>query len=368
MNFREASINLAAITGNVRALRAVIGTPHLMAVVKANAYGHGAVESARAALAGGADWLGVADFTEAHALRSAGIRAPILAWLHDPEDDFESAVSENIDIGVSSLLQLRLAAQVATRLGTTARVQLKLDTGLSRNGVGKSQWPAVLSTARELQDAGAIRVTGLFSHLSNTSSDDDLEAIEAFRQGVELAASHGIEPDLLHIAATTAALRTPESRFTMVRLGIGIYGISPFEERSAADLGLTPAMTLQGRVAAVKCVPERAGVSYGYTYRAKTVSRLALVPLGYADGVPRQLSNVGTVNINGVNYSISGRVAMDQFVVDVGQDPVEVGDRVVLFGDPAAGVPGAEDWAQAAGTIGYEIVARIGARVPRTYG
>ena len=189
-----------------------------------------------------------------------------------------------------------------------------------------------------------------------------------FERGVALAASFGVTPDLLHLAATAAALRVPEARFTMVRLGIGIYGLSPFADATASDLGLTPAMTLRGRVAAVQRVRAGSGVSYGYDYRVPSDTTLALVPLGYADGVPRLASNGGRVRIGDETFSVSGRVAMDQFMVDIGDNRVAVGDEVVLFGDPLVGVPSADEWAAAAKTINYEIVTRIGSRVRRSYG
>lgn len=365
--FREAVIDLDVITQNVQHLRSVIGTPHTMAVLKANAYGHGMVETARAALAGGADWLGVSDLSEAHTLRLAGLRGPILAWLHDPDDDFTRAIDDDIDVGVSSLAQLETAAEAARSRGTTVNVQLKVDTGLSRNGIPEGQWQPVFAAARELSDAGLVHVRGMFTHLSLTSEPDDLDAVEMFQQACTAAASVGIEPELLHAAATGAALRTPGTRLSMVRLGIGIYGVSPFQEQAAAEFGLTQAMTLRARVVGVKRVGPGTGISYSYRYHTTTETTLVLVPLGYADGVSRQLSNTGSVMINGERFTISGTVAMDQFVVDVGDAAVDVGDTVVAFGDPRTGAPSADDWATSAGTIGYEIVTRIGNRVVRRY-
>lgn len=371
--FREAVIDLRALAGNVAHLRTVVGTRHVMAVVKANAYGHGAVECARAALAGGADWLGVADVVEAMELRDAGIAAPILAWLHDRDTDFVPAIEAGVDLGLSSRAQLEAVASARRslvaqgRLHGQALVQLKLETGLSRNGIAESEWAETFERARELELDGDIVVRGIFSHLSNASPHDDEAAIEVYQRGVDQAAEAGLRPELRHIAASAAALRIPESRFDLVRLGISIYGLSPFEDRSSADLGLTPVMTLRGRIAAVRRVPAGKGVSYDYTYRTARETTLALVPLGYAEGIPRHASNRASVSIGGALFPISGRVAMDQFVVDVDDQAVTVGDEVVLFGDPASGVPCADDWAVAAGTINYEIVTRIGSRVQRTY-
>lgn len=364
--FREAVVDLDAVSANVARLREAVGTEHVMAVVKANAYGHGAVECARAALAGGADWLGVADISEGLQLRAAGIDAPVLAWLHDPDEDFADAVAAGIDLGISSPAQLEAAA-AAGATGAPAFVQLKLETGLSRNGIAPSDWEVAVARARELELSGVLVVRGLFSHLSNASPDDDRAAIAAFSAGVERAEAAGLRPALRHIAASAAALSLPESRFDLVRLGLAVYGLSPFGAASAAELGLRPAMTLRGRVAAVRRVPKGTGVSYDYTYRTDRETTLVLVPLGYAEGIPRHASGRGPVSIGGRRYRIAGRVAMDQFVVDVGDAEVEVGDEVVLFGDPATGVPSADDWAQAADTISYEIVTRLGGRLRRSY-
>ncbi len=202
----------------------------------------------------------------------------------------------------------------------------------------------VFSEAARLERIGRLRVVGLFSHLSNTSLDDDRAALAKFEEGVILAASAGLRPPLRHIAATNAAIALPEARLGCVRIGIGLYGVSPFDDRTPADLGLRPAMTLRGAVAAVRRVPAGTGVSYGYDYRTPVDTTLALVPLGYADGVPRQASGRGPVVIGGRRFTVAGRIAMDQFVVDVGDHPVSIGDEVVLFGDPTLGVPSARDW------------------------
>ncbi|SEM90515.1 MULTISPECIES: alanine racemase [Cryobacterium] len=367
--FREAVIDLAAIRHNVAHLRHLVGTPHAMAVVKANAYGHGAVPVALAALAGGADWLGVADIDEALELRDAGIEAPILAWLHDPDADFSAAIADDVTLGLSSARQVQQVADAAAELGRAASVHLKLETGLSRNGVHENDWAEVFALAAALERGGLLRVDGVMSHLANASAFDDQQALECFERGVAVARAAGLTPTLVHLASSAAALRLPAARFTMVRFGITIYGLSPFDDATSADLGLIPAMTLRGRVALVRRVSAGAGVSYDYLWRAPHDSTLVLVPLGYADGIPRQASGTAQVHLHGVNYPLVGRVAMDQFVVNLGADSpaVAVGDTVVLFGDPSAGAPSATDWADAAGTINYEIVTRIGHRVPRRH-
>ncbi|EPD86399.1 alanine racemase [Microbacterium sp. oral taxon 186 str. F0373] len=363
---REAVIDTAAITANVRHLRQLTAS-EVIAVVKADGYGHGAVRSARAALEGGVRRIGVSDIDEALALRRAGIDAPIVAWLHAPAARFAEAASRGIELGVSRIDQLQAAAAAASA-DRPVGVHLKIETGLGRNGLAPADYAVAFAEAARLERIGRLRVVGIFSHLSNTSAADDRAAIERFSDGLALAASHGLAPQLRHIAASHAAIALPESRFGCVRLGIAIYGLSPFADRTSADLGLRPAMTLRAAVAAVRRVPAGQGVSYGYGYRTTRATTLALIPAGYADGVPRAASGGAAVRIGGEVFPVAGRIAMDQFVVDVGDHPVAVGDEAVLFGDPTLGAPPVEVWAGAAGTINYEIVTRIGARVPRREG
>jgi alanine racemase len=365
---REASIDLAAVRRNIATIAERVSPARVMVVVKADAYGHGAVRVAEAAIDAGATWLGVADLTEALALRDAGITAPVLAWLHAPDAPFARAIAHDIDLGISSEEQLEQAARAAAETSTTANVHLKIDTGLSRNGVPREQWRSVVTAAIAHGRAGRIRVVGIFSHLANTDAASDAAQLAAFEHALAVASAVGLEPEVRHLASTAAALALPAARFDLVRIGIGTYGVSPYGgARTPSELGLTPAMTLRARVVSVRRVEQGAGVSYDHTWRAERSTNLALVPLGYADGVPRQASNRGEVLLAGRRRPVVGRIAMDQFVVDVGDDAVAVGDPVVLFGDPATGAPSAEDWAGAADTIGYEIVTRIGSRVPRTY-
>lgn len=355
--YRVARIDAAAIAANVRALHRHAGTRSIMVVVKADGYGHGAVTAARAALAGGADWLGVADVDEALALRATGIDAPVLAWLHDPDADFGAAAAAHIDIGVSSPQQLQRV--IATAPG--AAVQLKLDTGLSRNGVAPADWAPVFERAAEAERAGLLQVRGLFSHLANTSDVEDGAAAGRFAAARAAAELAGLTPQLIHLSASAAAIRHDQSPYSVVRVGIAAYGLPPV----AGGPRLTPAMTLTARVAAVRRIEAGAAVSYDSTWRATAATTLALVPLGYADGVPRSASNRAEVQLNGSRRPVRGRIAMDQFVVEVGDDAVALGDEVVLFGDPGTGVPGAADWARWADTIDYEIVTRLGSRVRR---
>ena len=358
--FREALVDTGAIADNVRHLRRLTGV-EVFGIVKADAYGHGAAVSAVAALAGGATRLGVADIGEALALRRAGITAPLMAWLHAPGETFRAAAAERIEVGISSFDQMEAAGAAGQNLG----VHLKIDTGLSRNGIVAEDWGRVFAEAARLERIGRVEVIGLFSHLANTSAASDAAQLAAFERGVQAAADAGIRPRYRHLAATEAAITRPEMRLDAVRCGIGIYGLSPVAGRTSADLGLQPAMTLRAGVIAVRRVSAGAGVSYGHDYHAERDTTLALVPLGYADGIPRQASGRAWVVLNGHRMPVAGRIAMDQFVVDAGDHAVSVGDEVTVFGDPTLGAPAADDWAAAAGTINYEIVTRIGARVPR---
>lgn len=355
----EAVVSLGAIADNVRTLRSAVGDVAVLAVVKADGYGHGAVPAARAAVDGGAAWLGTAHIVEALALRAAAITAPILAWLHEPDADFAAAIAADVDLGISSRAQLEKAAAIGG-----ARVHLKVDSGLGRNGASGADWSALVLAAAAAQRAGRLVVRGVWSHLANAGDEADAQQIAVFESALAEARHAGLDPEVVHLAATQGALRHPEARFSLVRLGIGIYGLRPDVDPVA---GLVPAMTLTAPVVSVKRVAAGHGVSYGFDYRTAGETTLALVPLGYADGVPRSASGRGRVSIGGTTYPVAGRIAMDQIVVDVGDAPVAVGDPVVLFGDPATGAPSADEWAQAAGTINYEIVTCIGPRVARRY-
>ena len=360
---RQARIDLTAMQANLAWIRELVAPAMIMAVVKADAYGHGALVAARAAEEAGAQWLGVVDVAEALALRSAGISAPILAWLHGRDADFRKAVASRIDLGISTRHQLEKAAETEG----LAHIQIKVDTGLSRNGVEERKAAELFRRAADYERAGMVSVRGIWSHLANAGEAEDREQVRRFEVALAEAAQAGLRPELRHIAASAGALTLPESRYDLVRIGIGAYGLSPLEGKSSAQLGLRPVMELSAEIVSVKRVPLDSGVSYGYTYRTPAETTVVLVPLGYADGVPRSASSAAPVSINGKTYRISGRVAMDQFVVDVGDDEVAVGDRAILFGDPATGVPSADDWAAAAGTINYEIVTRIGPRVTRVF-
>jgi alanine racemase len=359
---REALIRPSAISHNVGVLAGQSSAHHTMVVVKAQGYGHGAVTAATAALDGGATWLGTADIDEALELRGAGITAPALAWLFGPNDDLSMAREQGIDLGVSSLEQLAQVTHAHSGAGPQ-RVHLKVDTGLSRSGAVRDSWDALFAEVARAVAAGRVEVIGMFSHLSGTSLESDRQQGELFEQALGQAASHGITPELRHLSASAAASDAPELAYDMVRLGIAAYGYPTSD--SHRKLGLRPAMRVSGQVVLTKTVDAGRGVGYGHTYVTSSRTRLALVPLGYADGVPRQASSKGPVAIDGRHYTVSGRVSMDQFSVDVGDDDVQVGQWCVLWGDPAEGHPSVDEWAEVSGTIGYDIVTGVGSRVVR---
>lgn len=361
----EALVDLAAISANT-ALMARMTRAEVMAVVKADAYGHGLVPSARAALDGGATWVGVATLDEARAIRAAGITAPTLAWLHTTGQDFAEAITADVDLSASSLAQLDEIVEAARGTGRAARLHLKADTGLSRAGALPEDWPRLLDAATKAQADGHAEVIGVWSHLARADEPDaESNAVQlaAFLEALDAADAAGVHAPVRHLANTPGLLAAPETHFDLVRPGLGLFGLSPFpaDERAA---GLRPAMTLRARVALVKRVPAGTSVSYGHTYTTSEETTLALVPLGYGDGVPRAASGSGPVDINGRRFTVSGRICMDQFVVDVGDHPVAEGDVATLFGPDG---PSADDWAEVTGTINYEIVARVGPRVPRRY-
>ncbi|MGW7239291.1 alanine racemase [Streptomyces sp. NPDC054804] len=370
----RAEIDLAALRANVRTLRALAPGAALMAVVKSDAYGHGAVRCAREAVAAGASWLGTATPEEALALRAdPGLPADvrIMCWLWTPGGPWREAVEAGLDVSVSGMWALREVVAAARAVGRPARVQLKADTGLGRNGCQPGDWPELVAEAVRAQTAGLVRITGLWSHFA-CADEPGHPSIAAqltlFREMLAHAEQQGVRPEVRHIANSPATLTLPESHFDLVRTGIALYGISPSPEMgSAADFGLRPVMTLSASLALVKHVPGGHGVSYGHHYVTPGETTLGLVPVGYADGIPRHASGTGPVLVGGKWRTVAGRVAMDQFVVDLGGDEPEVGAEAVLFGPGDRGEPTAEDWAQAAGTIAYEIVTRIGTRVPRVY-
>ncbi|WP_285691815.1 alanine racemase [Actinoplanes sp. NBRC 103695] len=363
----QALVDLEAVAVNTRMLRRAAGDAGLMAVVKANGYGHGAIEVARTALANGATWLGVATTDEALALRAAGVDAPILAWLYPPDGGLADTLAARINVTASSVHALETIAATAQRHGRVAHVHLEADTGMSRGGASVSEWPQVVSAARELEKRGALRVVGLWSHLAVAEAPDDdgvnqqLRDFGEFRQS---ALAVGLAPEVVHIANSTAVLRLPESRFTLVRPGLALYGIEPMP---GVVYGLRPAMTVSARVLRTTRVPAGTGVSYGWHHVTDRETTLAQVPLGFADGVPRAASGRAVVWVRGHRVPIVGWITMDQIVVDVGDLPVRAGESVTMFGPGDRGEPTALEWAEWADTIPSDILSGIGSRMRRTY-
>lgn len=355
---RRAIIDAGRLLENVELLRGLAPAEHTLVVVKANGYGHGAVTAARAALAGGADWLGVADITEALELRTAGVNAPILAWLHGPTEDFRTAVDAGVTIGASTIAHLDALAQC-----DRPDVHLKVDTGLGRNGAGRDDTAAMVARAAELHHGGRIHVEGLMSHCSGTSREADLSQAEEFEAVLAQLRELGVEPEYRHLAASAASLDHPSLRYTMVRFGIAAYGLAPADH--LRDTGVRPVMRLETDVILTKRLRAGDGVSYNHLWRAEDSTTVALIPVGYADGIPRAATGSAHVAINGERFPVVGRIAMDQIVVNVGDAAVSVGDVASVWGDPIDGTPHPDEWADWAGTIGYEIVTRLGHRVVR---
>ena len=366
----EAVVDLDAIAHNVGLLAEYSGSAAVMAVVKADGYGHGATQVARAALNAGAAELGVATLAEALALRRDGISAPVLAWLHSPGTDFAPALIADVQLAISSHRQLAGVLEAVERTGITATVTVKVDSGLNRNGAPRTQIAELLTALRRAVAADAVRVHGVMSHLAcadepgNPANDAQADCFRLICAEVRRA---GLDVAVEHLSNSAATLSRPDLAFDMVRTGIAMYGLNPVP--SLGNLGLIPAMTVKAPVALVKSVAAGAGVSYGHTWVAPRDTTVALVPLGYADGVFRALGGRIEVLVNGRRRPSIGRVCMDQFVVDLGEGATDVreGDEAFLFGPGSAGEQTAQDWADLLGTITYEVVTSPRGRVVRTY-
>jgi alanine racemase len=362
----EAVVDLDAITHNAKVFADRTGTG-VMAMVKANGFGHGATQAARAALAGGATWLGASNAAEALALRADGITAPILIWLYPPSETFEKLLLAEIDVSVGSVESLDAVADAARATLHVAHVHLKVDTGMSRGGVPAAEWNPFFDRASALHEEGVLRVRGIWSHLANAEEPEMPgvhDQVAAFDRARRQAADAGLDPEIVHLANSAAALRVPETRFDLLRIGIGLYGVEPVP---GTTHGLKPAMTVQAQVLLTKRVPAGTGVGYGHDYVTEHETTLALVPLGFADGVPRQAGGVAAFQVGGERCPVAGRVAMDQVVLDVGDVPVQAGDVAVMFGPGTDGEPTASEWARWADTNPNDILTGIGARVPRRY-
>ncbi|MGY1651326.1 alanine racemase [Geodermatophilus sp. SYSU D01119] len=363
----EVVVDLDAIAANTAVLRERVGRP-LMAVVKADGYGHGLVPAARAVLAGGADALGVAVLEEALALRAAGVTAPLLAWLHAPGTDFAPALEAGVEVSANAEWGLAEVVAAARATGRPARLHLCADTGLSREGATTADWPALVAAAARAQADGEVEVVGLWSHMAyaDAPTHPTIGAqVRVFEEAVGIARAAGLD-GTRHLANSAATVALPGTWYDMVRPGVALYGLDPLGGDPAVH-GLRPAMSVRARVALTKRVPAGVGVSYGHTYSPDRETTLALVPVGYADGVPRAAGNRAPVLAAGAQRTIAGRVCMDQFVLDVGDDAVAAGDEVVLWGPGERGEPTAQQWADAVDTIHYELVTRVGGRFTRRH-
>lgn len=358
----ETIIDLDAYRANIETLAACAPGSALMAVVKADAYGHGMLQCSRAAREAGADWLGVATLAEAVALRAGGDTGNVLCWLASPGADFASAIAAGVEVTASSAKQL---AEILAA-GDRPKVQLKVDTGLSRNGAYGEQWTALVAAAARAQDAGKVEITGVWSHFACADepahpANDQQE--RAFAAAVAELRAAGVDPALQHLSNSAATLTRPSAHLDLVRVGIASYGIDP--DRSLAhQADLRPVMTLRAQLAAVKRVTAGTSVSYGHTWTAERETTLGLVPIGYAEGILRTASNRGQVAHGEQRAPVVGTICMDQFVVDLGDVDAHAGDVVTVFGPDG---PSADDWAVAAGTIAYEVVTRLGGRIQRTF-
>lgn len=362
----EARIDLSAIRHNVALLKAAAGGAALMGAVKADAYGHGLVGASRAIVEGGASRLGTAYIREALALRAAGVTVPILSWIITPGEPLDEALIGDVELSVCDEPMLDEVAAAARRTGRTARMHLQVDTGMTRGGAPLAAWPGLLKRAAELQAEDAIEVVGLWSHFACADIPGH-PSIDLQLDNFELALKMADPPShvMRHIANSAAIVSLPRSHYDVVRPGIAMYGLSPIPEQG--DFGLRQAMTLTAQIALAKRVPDKSGVSYGHLYVTDRETTLGLVPLGYADGVLRHATGRAEVLAGGRRRAIAGRVCMDQFMIDVGDDPLADGDEVILFGPGNQGEPTLQEWADNLGTITHEIVTRLGARVPRVY-
>jgi alanine racemase len=362
----ESIIDHAALVRNLRRLRAGHHAK-FMAVVKAGAFGHGAVETARTALAAGAEWLGVATLEEALELRRAGISAPILVWLIDPWCDLAAGISAGVTLSCANLETLAAVLEATTDAGVAAQIQLELDTGMARAGATDAAWAELCAAAAAAESAGSARVSGVWSHFalaSDPGPEGVRSAVAAFEHGLAVARGAGLDPEEVHLANSAATLAHPETALTMVRCGASLYGI---ETVTGQTHGLEPALRLVTRVTQLRRIRAGAGVGYDHRFVTARDTTIVLLPVGYADGVPRVLGGRAEVMIGGRRYPMVGVVSMDQVTVDVGDAEVALGDEVVLLGDASRGEPDAAEWARLASTLSHEILTGLGGRISRRH-
>lgn len=365
----EALIDLDAIKANVAALNRHVGAAQVMAVVKSDGYGHGMLPSARAALAGGATWLGVVQAADAIALRRAGVDVPVLSLHGTPDAPHADAIAHDIDLTAGTPALIGQIAAAARAAGRPARLHLEADTGMGRGGAIAADWPALVAAALAAQAEGLVRVVGLWSHFACADIPGHpaiAGQLEAFRAAIELAERAGCRPEVRHLANTPGTLTVPESYFDMVRPGGGVFGLSTTP--GGPPDWLRPAMTLRARLIQVKRVPPGTPVSYAHRYATERESTLGIVPVGYNEGVPRTATNLTDMFCTGGRrVRIAGTVNLNHVIVDLDDLPAEAGDEVILFGPGDQGEPTAQEWADKLGTISYEIVSRFTGKVPRTY-
>jgi alanine racemase len=371
MSRARAEVNLAAIAGNLKFIKGKTKS-QVLAVVKADAYGHGLVAVAKAAEEAGADWLGTALLEEAISLRSGGITKPIIAWLTPPGEDFKTAINLDIDLSISSVDLLSEIAAAGKAVSKIPRVHIELDTGMSRGGFG-DELDTVISEIASQVKSGAVKVIGIWSHFARADepgSAMNQSQLSRFNSRVEQLKNAGISSEYLHLANSAASLANPDAHKNIIRWGIGLYGLSPDVNNmgSSSELGIKSAMKLISKLQLVKAVKAGQSIGYGSTATTKVDTKLGVVTMGYADGIPRNASDLTGVFVAGKRAALIGRVSMDQFVVDLGATSLaKTGDEVIVFGDGSGGEYTIDDWAKACGTINYEIVTRIGTRVPRIY-
>jgi alanine racemase len=371
MSRARAEINLAAIAENLKFIKSKTSA-QVLAVVKADAYGHGLINVAKAAEKSGADWLGTALLEEGIALRNGGITKPIISWLTPIGEDFRTAINLDIDLSVSSIELLNEVILVGKSINKVPRVHIEIDTGMNRGGFG-DDWGLLLPEIVKAVKANEIKAIGIWSHFARADEPNEVmnkTQLDEFTQKVKQLNDAGVSPELIHIANSAASLSNEAAHKNIIRWGIGLYGLSPdvINMGDSKSLGLKPAMKLFAKLQLVKAVKAGQSVGYGGTAITKSDTKLGVVTLGYADGVPRNANNSAGIFVAGKRAPIIGRVSMDQFVVDLGADSLaKTGDEVIVFGDGSQGEYTIDEWAKACGTINYEIVTRIGVRVPRIY-
>ena len=371
MSRARAEINLAAIAENLKLIKSKTSA-QVLAVVKADAYGHGLIDVAKAAEKAGADWFGTALLEEGIALRNNGIRKPIISWLTPIGEDFKTAINLDIDLSLSSIELLNEIILVGKSINKVPRVHIEIDTGMNRGGFG-DDWGLLLPEIVKAVKANEIKPIGIWSHFARADEPNEVmnkTQLDVFTQKVKQLNDAGVSPEFIHIANSAASLSNEAAHKNIIRWGIGLYGLSPdvINMGDSKSLGLKPAMKLFAKLQLVKAVKAGQSVGYGGTAITKSDTKLGVVTLGYADGVPRNANNSAGIFVAGKRAPIIGRVSMDQFVVDLGTDSsAKTGDEVIVFGDGSQGEYTIDEWAKACGTINYEIVTRIGVRVPRIY-